>query len=317
MSVSDVVTYTPLAVDLRPTYQDALPVSAWMLQYVAADVPESSLPWMLAQGWQIGSINYDQKTTPPTPYYNLYRTGMYTPAVLQSLVNTYTNAYNEGRLKNSDRYEQIVTNWTYQIEQNIVTLDQMVANSNAYVSLYLGNLNTYMAQVDTTITAALTAANEGDALLDNLGTQEVIRINEQFDNLTAKTLQQFTDRGFYSSALIAQATAQIERERSMALTDLADKLARERVDQSRHYSDAQFKAAAMKMQANLQRLQGLAQTHEQEMGLYKYMIDTVNGVIIGLFGFEERRTDAYPSLETLAQLCAQLGDNSATSWVSP
>ena len=66
-------------------------------------------------------------------------------------------------------------------------------------------------------------------LLVGLGATEEARIEERFDNLTARTRQAMVDRGFYSSALVAQLEARIERERSEALGDLADRLAREKL----------------------------------------------------------------------------------------
>ena len=51
----------------------------------------------------------------------------------------------------------------------------------------------------------------------------------------------------------------------------------------------------------------------------RYGIDVkgLDALVIGRFAFQERRVDAYPSLEVMSQLCAQLGDSGSTSWVSP
>lgn len=66
--------------------------------------------------------------------------------------------------------------------------------------------------------------------LSDLGTTELARINELFDNLLASARQNLTDRGFYSSALVTQTDARVERERSEAITTLNDRLNREKVD---------------------------------------------------------------------------------------
>jgi hypothetical protein len=63
-----------------------------------------------------------------------------------------------------------------------------------------------------------------------LGTTELARINEQFDNLKARTRQELVDRGLYSSALVAQSDARVERERNEAIAALNDKLNREKLE---------------------------------------------------------------------------------------
>ena len=317
MAVQPVVTYTPQTVNLDPSLQISLPVATWMTQMGAADIPGDSVPWMLAQGWQIQGVDYDTTTTPPTPYYNMSKQGMITWAVLQSLVNTYTNAYNEGRWMNAARYDNIVANWSTQIGQCISQLDNMAADSNAYIGVYLGNLSTLMDAVDAQIAAANAAAVNISPLATNLGAAELVRINEQFDNLNATNAQQLASRGFYSSAMVVQAQARVERERNLAILELHDRINREQIEIEKFQVQTQQQLIAVQLEANMNRVRGQLEAQARDMDLYKYMTDTTNGIILGLFGFQERRTDAYPSLEILAQLCSQLGDSGATSWVSP
>lgn len=317
MSVDPVVQYQPYNAYLYPTPQIKLPVSAWMMTLGAADIPEGATPWMLAQGWQIASVDYDQSTNPPTPYYNMTKQGMFEAAMLQSLVNTYTNAYNEANYYNALRYEQILANWSLQISQCVQELDKMAANTNAHVSLYLSTLDSLMGQVDTKIAAATSTATGLINYATNLGTAELARINLQFDNLLAKTRQELASRGFYSSALVAQADAGVEDKRSQAILDLNDRINREKVDIEKFSIQAQQALIGHQLEANLNRLRGLADTNAKEQQLYKYMVDTTNGIILGLFGFQERRNDVAPSLEVIAGLCSQLGNSGSTSWVSP
>lgn len=317
MAVSYIDTFQPATVNLDPSQQIKLPVSAWMTYVTAADIPGDSVPWMLAQGWEMVSIRYDTTTTPSTPYYNMTKRGMFEAAMLQSLVNTYTNAYNEGRNMNAARYDNIVYNWSALIGKCITQLDSMAANNNTYVSLYIGQLGTLMDQVDAQIAAASAKATSLITYATTLGAADLILINERFDNLLAKTRQELTSRGFYSSPMVTQADARVERERTLAILELDDKINREKMDAEKFCIQAQHQAVGHQLQANLARLTGLTQVHEQEMQLYKYMTDTRNNIVIGLFGFEERRTDSYPSLEIMAQLCSQLGNSGSTSWVQP
>ena len=82
-------------------------------------------------------------------------------------------------------------------------------------------------------------------------------------------------------------------------------------------TNARHRLAALQMERAMNQVRMKMDQNAADMALIKYQIDTGNNMVIGLFGFQERRSDTYPALELMAQLCSQLGDNSATSWVSP
>ena len=66
----------------------------------------------------------------------------------------------------------------------------------------------------------------------------------------------------------------------------------------------------------LKTLEGYHESHDREMKLLKYQLDTRNNLLMGLFGFVERREDKGPSMDTLVGLAAGLGD-SGGGWISP
>jgi hypothetical protein len=74
--------------------------------------------------------------------------------------------------------------------------------------------------------------------------------------------------------------------------------------------------AAMLVEAKLNALRLEQDRNAQDMELMKYQADASNNLMVGLFTFQERRDDMYPSLELIAQLVNQLGDTGA-SWISP
>ncbi len=80
---------------------------------------------------------------------------------------------------------------------------------------------------------------------------------------------------------------------------------------------ARQQLCAKQMEADLQRLQAIMGTHQEQQQLMKYQIDERSKIAIGLFGFMERRTDGYPDLSSFAQLTQAFGDAGATSWVAP
>ena len=152
----------------------------WNTQWIT-QIPEQSLGWLLAQGWQITSIDYDQTKQPPIPYYALTKDVMNNTLVLQSMLNRYTVAYNDARFANQERYNEVVQSWTTLFEGTQDYHEDEVDQQNAHCALFLGNLETYMNEVDSLIDAnqtqlqidassATTALDELNAKLDDLET---------------------------------------------------------------------------------------------------------------------------------------------------
>ena len=79
------------------------------------------------------------------------------------------------------------------------------------------------------------------ALLLDLGTSELARITEAFDNSLANETQKLTDRGFYSSAIITDITNRNTRDRDDAISALNDKLNREKLDNEHKLYEEQFR----------------------------------------------------------------------------
>jgi hypothetical protein len=315
--------------NLNPSYQPA-PSIPWAMNYVTS-VPESAVAWMIAQGWNITGISWDTDTTPSTPYYSMARVQMNNLSILQSLVNEFTNAYNEGRQKNALRYNDLVSCWYATATAAADQLDEMGANSGAFYTNYhltisalveaigawiaishaqvttdagtvetkLGEYLTELAKLHTNYTAHLakietliasqrsnlaayiseyatelaklesqyntcladirtlesTASSDAtshiaqyqlqisgletdytshqvlaEGYLTDLGTTELARINEAFDNALAAEQQKLVDRGFYSSALAADIITRNTRERNEAIAALNDRLNREKLE---------------------------------------------------------------------------------------
>jgi hypothetical protein len=64
------------------------------------------------------------------------------------------------------------------------------------------------------------------------------------------------------------------------------------------------------------RLQHLANVHDQDMRLMAYQLDEQNKLMVGLYGFVERREDIGPSWDQFAKLATSLGD-AGGGWVTP
>jgi hypothetical protein len=74
---------------------------------------------------------------------------------------------------------------------------------------------------------------------------------------------------------------------------------------------------ALYMEAKHKELQLRADQNAKEMEIIRYQIDQQHKMVVGFFGFQENRSDEYPSLDQLGKLCSQLGDTGASSWIQP
>ncbi len=76
------------------------------------------------------------------------------------------------------------------------------------------------------------------------------------------------------------------------------------------------KAIAELMAIYAAHLEGMQGQHAENMKLMAYQLDTRNNLLVGLYGFVERREDVGPKFEQLAAVCTSLGD-AGGGWVTP
>jgi len=81
-------------------------------------------------------------------------------------------------------------------------------------------------------------------------------------------------------------------------------------------SEHRHRMVVEKMNEYAVRLEGLQGKHTEDMQLMAYQLDERNKLLIGLYGFVERREDVGPSIEDLAKICTSLGD-SGGGWLTP
>ena len=81
-------------------------------------------------------------------------------------------------------------------------------------------------------------------------------------------------------------------------------------------AEHKHKAIIEKMNEFAARLEGSRYTQDADMKLMAYQLDEQNKLLIGLYGFVERRDDVGPKFEDLAKITASLGD-SGGGWISP
>ena len=355
---------------LYPSTEQTPYAPAWWTYSTITRIPETAVGWLVAQGWQVISTYDEDDVT----YYTMARRSMNSWMILQSLLNSYTNAYNQGRLANNTRYNDVVSYWVNAIQRcrlqtdiagdvsdywlgiSLQNMDDLIVEVKAELDTSKSDMTTAVSTLETQLSLYLSALGglqplydthetTAEAFLVDLGVAERARINEQFDSTLAKALQQLTDRGMYSSMLPTSVTARVERERSEALTNLADRLAREKLDNEHKLYEqemalnamildgrlkhnaafmakAQFAIETRKslalalMSARMERVKTVFDIRDREEKFMAYQLDTHNNLAIGLWNFVERRDDEYPSMESISKLVAGLGD-AGGGWVTP
>jgi hypothetical protein len=81
-------------------------------------------------------------------------------------------------------------------------------------------------------------------------------------------------------------------------------------------AEHRHKMVVEKMNEYVAWLNARNQNHEGNMKLMSYQLDERNKLLIGLYGFVERREDVGPTIEDLAKICTSLGD-AGGGWLTP
>jgi hypothetical protein len=94
MAVPDLIPVPGTIRDISPVVKYSPYSGNWWLNSYIDRVPETAVGWMVAQGWQVVST-YAEEDDGQT-FYVMSRQSMQNWMILQTLLNEYTQAYNEG-----------------------------------------------------------------------------------------------------------------------------------------------------------------------------------------------------------------------------
>jgi len=264
---------------------------------------------MLAQGFEISGVF-------PLPdingnlnnVYSMGRTRLNNARVVSDLLQSFTEAYNEGRTANDKRYEDIIRLWTEMLDKSEEHIDGAKVELENEIVLHMTTLDALETEYDTFFADVRDDLSNLNITLN----ADRIRVNNQFDALVAAEGQRLASRGFYSAALISSITAGVEERRALALTEVSER-------EQRLIADI----ALRKNQVYVDVLRMRSGIIDTKMGLtnrkqefLKYQLDERNRTLVGLFGFVEKREDTYPGLGAMAQVSASLGESGSAAWRS-
>ncbi len=300
--------------DHDPVPEEVLDASGWfeteyitlkMGGFAGADISSREMiGWYLAQGW----VTYQKETGydngPWQPLLGAYekhywtifsmkRRKLQSERVLQDMIREFTEAYNEGRMLNDQRYDEIVALYN-------VMLDRSENEANALTSIYTN----YDDVIDRIITGLPQNADDYaakiDGLLDGYGASMRDEINIRFDNELAKARQDLVSKGLFNATVWTTSSSGIELLRSRALAELEDKIVERKLASA---GDVQ----RIKMEISNRLEQAAYRLMEAKRNRAFGASEFRNAILTAMLNFMERRTDEYPGLGDLAGIVSQMG----------
>jgi len=311
-------------------YRDAESTVWWGAQTVT-DIPPHAVGWMVANGWRVVKTTRDTSTVPPTVYYEMATEQIDPASVLLSLCNSWTREANNAREANNFRYRDVINDWTKTIASTQTHAANETEQQNACLGVYLTDLKN-LDEIDDLISINREDLQQEYNLhksttqgrLDDLGQTELARINEQFSATLSVQRQQLIDQGLYNATVNTDITARNERDRDEQIQLLNDRLMREKLQNDHQlYSQVSslanfnMQAIIQKMNVKVTQMEGHKRVNDDNMRLMAYQLDTRNQLLIGLYGFSERREDVAPGWENMSTMIAALGESGGGSWVQP
>jgi hypothetical protein len=266
----------------------------------------NALSWFLAQGWVLVSQTCTDVGPTGGVYvytYNLKRRKLQSERVLNDMIREFTEAYNEGREINDQRYDEIVTLFDVMLDQTEDELIAVAGERTTFTTLMDGLIE----QLSSDFT---THESDVQEALTDFGDSHRERVNTQFDAEAAKAQASLVDRGLSNSTVLTSVLAGVEESRAKALNDLEDKIS-EKVLAAKERLHAVRVGTRNAIMAANERLIAMKERGAMEP------TEMRNRILTAMLGFMERRTDEYPGMGTLADLAAKLGYSESPAVVAP
>lgn len=278
----------------------AISVSSWYDTETSTVYDPEQIPWLVLQGWVVDSTDESTDARGIKSYtFHLSRRAIRPENALQTLINAQTGAFNEGRNLNDARYDDLVAVYASMLDKTETELNNISTDNNTYEGL----VELIISSLDSDFTAYDTATA---ALMVDFGASELLRINTKFDAMIASQKSGLINRGMYSSTIWTTVEAGIERERSFAITDLNDKLNERKLT-------VEERAFRARVDIRTKILAARDRLHSQLIGSDEQHTIIRNKVVEAMIGFMERREDAYPSVDSIANVATNLGAGSVNS----
>jgi len=274
--------------------------NAWMFRTTVVPTPSEGTVDGNADAYNNGT-SFTSNTSGGAPYWyscfavRLQRRRIQAEQVLQDMVQSFTDAYNEGRQVNSDRYDEIVSLYALMLART-----ESEAN-NVFSALSPEDFKPLAEMVVNAVREAL--ENYRNALGDlpeDWMASRIQEINDKYDALLSEAQAKMITAGTYNSTVWPTTASGIERDRQKALNDLKDELVTLKVD-------VYGKIASITADIGKQLLDCEIRIIEAMNKMLLTPTELRNTVFKWMLDFMERRDDDHPSLESLVTVSEKLG----------
>lgn len=282
-------------------------ISEWYSTEYMSTHDQDQIPWLQAQGWIVyQSTTYSEQfqevfgiSIKGTWY--LMRRSIKPEKALDSLVKSYTAAYNEGRQLNDQRYDDLVVLYSAILEKSQGVYNGLEADDAVYEGLVEALMSAIAADHSSYSTDV-----HGD--LDAWGASIRTQINAKFDNRVSRERQTLVDKGLYNTTVWTTTSSGIERERALAISDFEDKYIQQKLA-LKHKVYGELTAMRGRVMAARDRLRDTLHNSMDRR------LTARNAIVEALSRFVEARTDSYPDLAEIGKLATALGAGSPESFM--
>ena len=223
----------------------------------------------------------------------LERRRMQAELVLQSMVDTFVDNFNEGRKINVDRYEELVALYALMVSQT--------QDDAANIDLDSIDFEPLFDEVKAAIKEKLSEYQSvADQIPSDWLESRKADINLKFNNLIGEARAKMVSDGTYNGTVWPSVLAGIEHQRSHALDALKDESVTMKLTA---YGDIAKTTAALYGQM----IDAQVRVFEALKSKKTTPITLRNEVLKWMYDFMERRTDDHVKIEELATLVEQMG----------
>lgn len=176
-------------------------------------------------------------------------------------------------------------------------LEAIRLSAGALVDEFAGNYQAILNELESDYELHATQARQ---FLENLGTTETERINEQFNSQLSVQLQALVSRGLSTATLIADVTARNHRDRDEQLQLHNDRLMREKLDNQHKLYQQQFGMRSRMMDAE-------TQLHSVRQEVLRYQASLITGTFELLQNIRNRVIAGKQAILAAREANARLG----------
>ena len=212
---------------------------------------------------------------------------------MQSMTDSFTEAYNSGRGIEDRRYNEIVSLYS-------LMLSRSESEGN---SIVIGATD-LMPVANRLLEAVMSSVGDADSASDEISEASTKNrerdVNRQFDNLIAQTKAQMITNGTYNNTLWPSVQAGIERQRSEAL---------DKAKEAGMSVKLNAKSSVATLRANvgaqiLTAMQGIVTANDQRK---LTVVELRNTVLKWMLDYIGTREESYPELEEIATVAERMG----------